>query len=238
MSNPETTECSRCSQRLRIASERVPKVGQTLGLVCPRCGERWRWSPAGRAAMRELAFRCAHSGGRFAVLYAKESRDTKFRVRAIEEDAPVIKRLLSAATAARAARIHTAGRIADGAWAAIEFDHSGWRCPYCRSRGVTTNSFVKCGTCNGLVCGASMVQVQGGVRTFRCPCGAHAEVSDGAIASFDGKMTDVVFHPRAGGARELPAQQGGSMPELGRGAAAPGAKRFLSNLLPRAFSRR
>lgn len=110
--------------------------------------------------MRELAFRCAHSGGRFAVLYAKESRDSKFRVRAIEEEAHVIKRLLGSATAARTARAHTTSRIAAGEWAAFEFDHSGWRCPHCSSRGVSTDSFIKCGTCNGLVCGASLIQVR------------------------------------------------------------------------------
>jgi len=233
-------DCPRCSQRLRIAAERMPSKGDTVGLVCPRCRERWQWSPAGHAAVRELAFRCAHSGEHFSVLYAKEARDWKFRVRAIEESGQVIKRLLDPTRPDRAATTHTARPVAAGKWVASEFDHSGWRCPHCRARGATVNCFVKCGTCEGLVCGASIIQVHGGGRTFRCPCGAHGDVSDGHIESLGGKTTDVTFHPRIGDARELPAEQSGGARELGRGAEpveAP-AHRSLWRLLPRVFPRR
>ena len=236
----EFTDCPRCAQRLRIASGRVPSAGETIGLVCPRCRERWRWSPAGHAAIRELAFRCAHSGESFSVLYAKEPRDWKFRVRAIEESGQVIKRLLEPAKPRRSGTNHTARPVAAGQWTASEFDHSGWRCPRCRDRGMTVNCFIKCGACDGLVCGASVIQVQGGGRSFRCPCGAHGDVTDGEIASLGGKMTDVTFHPRASDARELPAHQGGSVHELGRGAepVAEQAHRSVWRLLPRVFSKR
>jgi hypothetical protein len=222
-----TADCPRCSQRLRIAPERMPKAGQTLGLVCPRCRERWQWSASGHAAIRELGFQCAHSEQRFAVLYAKEHRDTKFRVRAVEQDGQVIKRLLASPDAALSPRGHTAEPIANASWAAIEFDHSGWRCPHCRSRGVETNTFVKCGSCNTLVCGASLLQVHGGGRTFRCPCGAHAEVLDGLIASFEGRSTNVAFHPRGGGERALSSRQDGGAAKLGQ------SPRPLWGLLPR-----
>jgi len=233
MLNPVTTDCPRCSQRLRIASARVPKAGQTLGLVCPRCRERWRWSPVASASMRELAFRCAYSQDEFSVLYAKEARDTKFRLRAIEETGRVIKRLLSSTNVARVAKAHIASPVSSGSWAAIDFDHSGWRCPHCRKRGVETNTFIKCGNCNGLVCGASMIQVHGGGRTFRCTCGAHAEVTEGLIASFDGKTSDLAFHPRAATAPELPPHQRPDALGAGRVAELPsGAQRSLWQRLP------
>lgn len=232
MSNVTTTTCPRCSQRVRIAAERMPKPGQTLGLVCPKCRDRWRWSPAGHAAMRELNFQCAHSGQGFSVLYAKEGRDTKFRVRAIEETGAVIKRLLGS-TAARATKAHAAGPVGAGTWAATDFDHSGWRCPHCRGRGRSVDSFVQCGSCHRLVCGDSMIQVHGGGRTFRCLCGAHAEVRDGLIAAFSGKMSDVAFRPHTADARVLPTQSGGGMPELGRGDAAGSSTKGTSwRLLP------
>lgn len=234
------TDCPRCSQRLRIAPERMPSADDTIGLVCPRCREHWRWSPAGHAAVRELVFRCAYSGKHFSVLYAKEDRDWKFRVRAIEESGQVIKRLFDPTARSRAGKTHTARPVATGLWTAIEFDHCGWRCPHCRGRGVTVNCFVKCGTCNGLVCGASLIQVHGSGRTFRCPCGAHADVIDGQIESFDGKMTDVTFHPRVIDARELPVHQDGGARELGQGGepAAARAHRSLRHLLPRIFPKR
>jgi len=221
MSNVVTTDCPRCSQRLRIAPERVPKAGHTIGLVCPRCRERWQWSAAGRAAaIRELGFQCAHSGDRFAVLYAKENRDSKFRVRAIEKTGQVIKRLLSSGTS-RSPRSHSAEPVANASWAATEFDHAGWRCPHCRDRGVFTNAFLKCSGCNGLRCGARIIQIHGGGRTFRCPCGAHAEVLDGGApcASFEGKMTDVAFHPRVGEKQALSGRR--DEPRLKRSSRSP-----------------
>ncbi|MFE8599861.1 MJ0042-type zinc finger domain-containing protein [Archangium violaceum] len=190
MPEPSYTTCPKCSQLLRIPAEQVPAQGRTIEIRCSPCGSWFYWTVPASTEIRQLNFRCVHDGKEFSVVYAKDSNDQRFRIREIQRTANLIEELYEAAFAMAA--VHAPGTIKNTVWNAGELEHSGWRCPYCGDRGLSTSQFFRCNACKELVCQARVIQIRGGGQTFTCHpgCGSSGELV-GTITSYDGKVFDV-----------------------------------------------
>ncbi|WPB73342.1 hypothetical protein KYC5002_30325 [Archangium violaceum] len=190
MPEPSHATCPVCSQRLRIPPEQVLAQGRTIEIRCPPCGSWFYWTAPASAEIRQLDFRCAHDGKEFSVVYAKGSNDQRFRIREIQRTAGLLEELHEAAFAMAA--VHGLGTIKTSVWNASELDHSGWCCPHCRERGLSTSQFFRCHACKELVCQARVIQIRGGGQTVTCHpgCGRSGEL-EGTITSYDGKVFDV-----------------------------------------------
>ena len=124
-----------------------------------------------------LSFRCSQTGSKFEVTFSRRSPGHQFRIQLISGPVPEASYKIFSQ---RASQSHKSGESNTGSTAsksndfdAGAFDFSGWYCGCCRfghpsdSRTVY-HSFVRCGTCHGYVCGATVRQIGEGVLVFEC----------------------------------------------------------------------
>lgn len=166
--------CTSCGQKIRVPTNRG-----SLKVRCPSCRNEFPWSPP---ESQQVSFCCAESGAEFVVLFARENAAKKFRIRSIQ---PVGLQTAERASPRSGSFEHTPVAKALNA---TEFDVSGWECPHCKhGKSSVTTLFVKCGTCNKLVCGSKVITVENGSKsTFQCTptCGGSG-VLTGEIDAYD-----------------------------------------------------
>ncbi len=154
-------------------------------------------------APRVLTFRCAKTAKKFMVLYSRDNPVHQFRIHAVlpQEEVRVAERSEPAKKAEPVASpplereenspSQTSANVARS-FNALEFDHSGWYCPWCNYARFEEAkfTFIKCGTCGELVCGGGIIEIPNGPATFKCHDGCTGGgrlKSDGSgISSYDG----------------------------------------------------
>lgn len=166
---------------------------------------------------RQIAYRCAITGGSFRVRFERRHPAERFHVVAIDQPtspkniALTLKDWLGSwvrrfhrpfvAQLFRAANLFT--RSATCSFAADEFDFDGWHCPYCHhgQRNVAPFAFVHCPQCDGLVCGGRL----SADSHFRCHDGCgHADTCTDSIERIAGSVSNGKLRP-LGSPRATPA---------------------------------
>jgi hypothetical protein len=171
----ENRELSEAVRRM-LADLRQKQVGQTL--------EDMRKDLV-RADERVVAFSCARSGEPFHVRFARPGPGKKFCISAVVKGAQPQHQpagLFKLWAKTEEAPAVTGFDIA-------EFDFTGWVCPWCQASGATGRiAFVKCTTCNGLVCGGRIRQLRDGRDWFVCHdgCGNESGLTNG-LTQVDGE---------------------------------------------------
>lgn len=183
----------------------VPTGRGTIKIRCVQCKTQWTWSPAEDSPeMRELPFRCAHTGKRFNVAFGRYHQSHKYRVvhvslasliEAPPTPPPKPRALLTKFLgpfhlAEKPAPLPKPTPVSRQNFDASEFDFGGWYCPCCGySRDIPAYpQFVQCGTCKEYVCGGRVTRVSPGIKTFEChdECKGGGRISLNHIEIFDG----------------------------------------------------
>jgi hypothetical protein len=115
------------------------------------------------AEQRIITYVCAKTGGRFFARFGRDTPKGKFTIKAIEKGAPGKSGGLPGGLFSRSAP-------AAQAYAAKEFDRTGWHCPYCDVRGGS----IYCDECGENVCAGRTRRQPSGEELFVCHdgCGA------------------------------------------------------------------
>lgn len=147
-----------------------------------------------------IPMRCGKTGGRFRVIFTREDSKRRFRVQAVRLGSSI------SATSSSAKGGSAAGQTIltdDGV------DWNGWYCPACQYGKDSPAEFVRCNSCNELVCGATIRELRDGVKTFECFCGGSGRIG-GTIEQYSAASgTSAATNPA------LPP--GTNNPQLGRG---------------------
>ncbi|WP_409562732.1 hypothetical protein [Hyphomicrobium sp. MC8b] len=149
---------------------------------------------AAKEERRVMRFACAVTGRKFAVVYKRGAAEERFRIAAVETDA------------ARGQDAGSQGACAQQAYQSGDFDHSGWRCPYCS----VDSWVVKC-RCGDNICTGRTIKLAGGAEYFRCHdcCGEAAYLVDAkqVWAEAPGRGVKALKAPPAGPALPKPGQR-------------------------------
>jgi hypothetical protein len=147
---------------------------------------------------RVMRFACAVTGRKFAVVYKRASPAERFRIAAIETDPVPAQARGSRTGAASSLQAHGPG----------DFDHTGWRCPYCSADWWV----VQC-RCGDNICKGRTVRLDFGREYFRCHdgCGQAAYLVDAkevwAEAQAPARTVRSIKPPVAGPALPKPGER-------------------------------
>ncbi|MBN8913090.1 MAG: hypothetical protein J0H65_13755 [Rhizobiales bacterium] len=112
---------------------------------------------------RVIRYVCAKTGGRFLVRFQRDTPEGRFTIKAIEKTAPAPPGGLFGSLLGKA-------EPEVRAYAAKDFDRTGWHCPYCEAKGST----IYCDECGQNVCSGRTRILPNGDEFFVChdACGA------------------------------------------------------------------
>ena len=167
-------ECPKCHY-----ARSIPTPAEKVRIRCSRCECQFDLQAPSpqmhKSERRKLSFYCAQTGAETVVTFVRSSPSETFRIQAI---LPV--------TNPRSADSKQNAVVASGI-DARQFDLTGWRCGSCGHQGgLAQASFVRCGTCQRLVCGSKIIVIQNGPQTFRCAPGCNGGGPvEGCISSYD-----------------------------------------------------
>jgi hypothetical protein len=153
--------CGLCGQKLRIPAKR------NLQVACPTCGEVAIHYQV-EVDYRVIPFRCSQTGERFKVVFSRDSKEERYRIKAVSQEDKF--------TVTPYSRAHYAVD-ADQSFDVKEFDDSGWHCGVCewgKDQRVDP-TYVRCGRCRELVCGRRSYTAADGKKLFRCHVGCGNE---------------------------------------------------------------
>lgn len=139
-------------------------------------------------------FRCAVTGKAFQAILTQESPKHRFQISKMSnpaDGAASSQHVTAGPPLAQAPDIH-GGLVQSREFNVAQFDFSGWYCPHCsHGRNNSGESFVCCGVCKELVCGARIRKLDHGARLFTCHngCGGGGQLS-GYIESCKAESSD------------------------------------------------
>jgi len=152
---------------------------------------------------RQLFFRCAQTGRRFAVLFGRPNPSQRFRTLTVGDDSTVPDQddsskntephpdAIAPCCGPRRRKTGHSAMVSSElqSFDAADFDFAGWYCPFCGHYRATPakTPFVRCSSCGECVCGGRIIEVPGGPVTFACHDGCQGSGRvEGCITSFDG----------------------------------------------------
>ena len=171
------TDCPSCSKPTRVPDDRG-----RIRVTCPTCAYSWSFPVVLEHA--SVTMRCGANGQSFQVNFTRAKPGACYTISNITLAA-------SDVTIVPFGRIGAAPqKSAQQMISNDDLDFSGFHCPSCASLGADHGfkpwAFIKCGTCQQLVCGAS-VQPMGGHAhrhyRFRCVCGREETMTGGVTDS-------------------------------------------------------
>ena len=169
------TNCPACSKPTRVPDDR-----DRIRVTCPTCAYSWSFPIALEHA--SVTMRCGANGQSFQVNFTRAKPGACY----------TISNITFAASDFAIVRSGQVGALPQKPAQEMinydDLDFSAFYCPSCASVGADHGfkpwAFVKCGTCQQLVCNAS-VQSMGGHANrqyrFRCVCGRE-ETMNGVVA--------------------------------------------------------
>lgn len=183
-----------------------------------------------------IPMRCAVTGGRFHACFTWSPAREQYVLfsmmavpgREAASPAPPPRGPASGPVArppAAPAAVDSPGPIRGGLAPAVEFkptevDFTGFHCPHCgygKTQPVRKHSFIKCGKCRELVCGARLV-VEDGKDIFQChaSCGSRDALSGGTLESYSGQAHPGYEEPRSPSKVRVSVVPPTSLPRPGR----------------------
>ena len=167
------TNCPSCSKPTRVPDDRG-----RIRVTCPTCAYSWSFPVVLEHA--SVTMRCGANGQSFQVNFTRAKPGACYTISNITLAA-------SDVTTVPFGRVGAAPqKSAQQMISNDDLDFSGFHCPSCASVGTDHGfkpwAFIKCGTCQQLVCGASVQSIGGPAHRhyrFRCVCGCEETMTGG-----------------------------------------------------------